>query len=152
MPNIPISSGNGSIIWYGVPNVNLSVNQKILGTLTSGPQSFWICEEHMINAATVISGCIPAYIAEFYQTYKELGLEMGFDSDITKRMLLNALYGTARLLEDMEPDELIIQVASKGGATERGLEMMRNGGFGFSIKESSFASLDRISNITKSLD
>ena len=50
----------------------------------------------------------------------EAAKELGFDEDAAKQLVTQTLYGSAALLRHAEksPDELIKQVASKGGTTE----------------------------------
>ena len=146
MPNLPISVGKGTIIWYGDER-----RYKIIDISMVGPQSYWVDDEELVDVATVISGCIPAYITKFYQAYLNAGIDMGFTPNMTKRMLLNAMYGTTQLLERMGPKDIIEQVASKGGATEKGLELFEKMGFDNMVNTSSYQSLDRIRKITKKI-
>ena len=152
MPNIPISIGQGSIVWYGDSYGKLEQDKDFLKILTSGPQSYWVESEDMIDAATVVSGCIPAYISKIFQTYMNVGKEMGFEEDLIKKILINGFVGTSNLINKVDTKNIIEQVASKGGATEKGLEIMENAGLGQMIKKSSDESLKQIKNITKSLD
>jgi len=151
MPNIPISVGRGSVVLYNHTD-NRSRAKSLISELIVGPELFWVDKEEMMDVATVISGCMPAYIANFYNTYLEVGKEMGFSEEITKDLLLNAFNGTSKLLETNDPHNIMGEVASKGGATEKALEMMDKAGFKDMIRSSSFGSLDRIRKITESLD
>lgn len=150
MPNIPISVSEGSIIWYShIKNYNI---QKTLEGITKGPYHLWLKDEFMMNPATIISGCMPAYVAHFYKAYKEVGQELGFTNDESKQILLRALQGTSSLLHWMNEDKLIEYVASKGGATEKGLDVLKDFGFKMMLECSTIESLKRIENITKSLN
>lgn len=148
MPNIPISVGKGSIVWYSTDKVCY----RSLQQLTYGPQSFWVDNEEMIDVATVISGCIPAYISVFYQHYLEAGIEIGMDPTLCKKLLLNGIVGSSKLLLTNDYKTIIESVASKGGATEEGLAMMEKMGFGKIINKSLVSSLKRIDNISKLMD
>lgn len=150
MPNIPISNGNGAILWYTDDIIH--EEKPILDLVTTGPSSVWVNNEDLLDAATVSFGCAPAYIAKFFQTYVNIGEEMGFNKEETEMLLRDTFNGTLELLDDFDSDSIIEQVASKGGATERGLEKLDSDGFTEMIRESSFSSLRRIKNITKSLD
>ena len=120
--------------------------------MTSGPSSVWLDNENLMDAATVSFGCAPAYIAKIFQTYVNIGEEMGFNKDETEMLLRDTFNGTLMMLDNNDTDSIIEQVASKGGATERGLEKLDSDGFTDMIRKSSFSSLRRIKNITKSLD
>ena len=148
MPNIPISNGCGSIIWYTKDNVN----RKVLDRLCDGPTSLWVNDEAMIDSATAIFGCLPAYIAKYYEIYLKQALMMGFPAHEAKKMLTSTFLGTSYLLDKLSGDEIITQVASKGGATEKALEVLTDDGFDTVIQKAINESLDRIKNITKNLD
>ncbi len=149
MPNIPVSIGDGSIVWTrGSVNTD---DIELLNDITNGPGSLWVGEE-MMDSATVISGCSPAYTAKFFNTNYKIGIEMGFSPEQSKELLFNSMSGFLKLIKTMSPDEIMNQVASKGGATEKGLEMMDKDGFSEIVRKSLFSSLDRIEKITKSLD
>ncbi len=148
MPNIPISVGDGSIVWYGK---GPDGTKEFLEMITDGPNSVWVEDETMMAPATVISGCSPAYIAKFYQTYVKIGMDMGFTEPQAKSLMMESMKGTLKFLDSMGSDEIMNQVASKGGATEKGLKMLDEDGFTDIIRKSAFFSLEWISKITKSL-
>ena len=150
MPNIPISIGEGSIVWYS-DSIGRD-DQNLLNTITEGPSFIWVKNEYMMDPATVIFGCGPAYVAKTYETYVNMGIEMGFPEKETRTMLRDIFEGTSKLLSDNSSKDLMEQVASKGGATEKGLEQLDKDGFGKMIRKSLFSSLKRINKITKSLD
>ena len=150
MPNIPISMCSGSIIWYS-DNIR-SEDRNILGKMTKGPASVWVNQENKIDAATVLYGCNPAYISKFFDIYLKMGKELGFDESESKKLLLATFKGTLELLGDSDPETIMKEVASKGGATEEGLNRLTNSDFEGSIREATHVSLDRIRKITKSLD
>lgn len=149
MPNIAISEGKGSIVWHS--GTSESHDRKFLEEITSGPEGFWVPDESLLDPATVISGCSPAYIAKFFDTYVKIGQEMGFGPNEARTLLLNSFEGTLELLREMETDEILDQVASKGGATEKGLEQLDGDGFATIVRESAFSSLNRIEKIRRSL-
>jgi len=149
MPNLPISVGHGSIVWYFNSSSRV---QEYINSMIDGPEMIYIQNEELMDAATVAFGCLPAYISKFFQTYLETGQEMGFTYEETHSLLIKTFVGTSILLKDYHPEEVIKQVASKGGATEKGLEMLDNSRFTENIKMSAFESLIRVQNITKSLD
>lgn len=150
MPNIPISLGSGSIVWYS-DNIR-SEDKTMLDKMTKGPTSVWVNQEEKIDAATVMYGCNPAYISKFFSVYLEMGEELGFDEIENKELLLETFKGTLELLEDNNPETIIKEVASKGGATEQGLQKLENSGFESSIRDVANVSLKRIRKITETLD
>jgi len=152
MPNIPISNGDGSIVWYSNNMMWYDEDRKILDLITDGPSSIWVEKEDLIDSATVAFGCTPAYVAKFFKTYVEVGSDLGFNKEESEILLRDTFNGTLGLLDEFNSDSIIEQVASKGGATEKGLEKLDRDGFTNIIRDSAFSSLKRIQNITKSLD
>lgn len=150
MPNIPISEGKGSIVWY--PGTSNPADKYLLNDITAGPEGVWVPNESLMDPATVISGCSPAYVSKFFDTYLKIGVEMGFDRDQVKTLMLHSFEGTLELLRNMNTDEIMEQVASKGGATEKGLEQLDEDGFTRIVRKSAFSSLDQIARITENLE
>ncbi len=147
MPNILISRGLGTILWYSNKDHN-----KLLNMITEGPDSIWLDKEYLLDAGTVVSGCSPAFIAKMFETCIDIGIEMGFSESQSRQLVKNSLSGTSDFLKDTNGYQIIREVASKGGATEEGLKFLENKGFGHLLRDFSYTSFDRIKNITKFLD
>jgi pyrroline-5-carboxylate reductase len=150
MPNIPISEGDGSIAWY-VKNKDTNKDYenhiKELETIAYGPNNVWVNKEELIDVSTAVSGCLPAYISKLFEVYRDIGTELGLSESEIDKMLKGAFSGTSKLLSSSDPEIIMREVASKGGATEKGLEMLDNDGFNDIIKRSVMESIDRINNI-----
>ena len=150
MPNIPISTGDGSIVWCAKDICD--IDKLFLNNITEGPSHLWVDDERLIDSGTVISGCGPAYVAKFFETYIKIGTDMGFTEEQARILMKGVFSGTSKLLEDSTGNKIMKEVASKGGATEEALRVLDCDGFDDIIRKSAFSSLDRISEITKSLD
>ncbi len=112
-----------------------------------GPYSMWVQDEELIDAGTILSGCSPAYLAKLYQIYVDMGKELGFSQSQSRKLLHNSFAGTIKLLLDSSPTNIINQVASKGGATEKSLEVLDQEGLKDIIKKSIDYSMDRIRDL-----
>lgn len=146
MPNIPISIGRGSIIWYeSEPKL---LNKNLLLRITAGTISRWVKEEHLIDAATVITGCSPAFIARYVESCNKACQDLGFGPTYTRYLLLNTFEGTLKMLKDLAEKDLILQVTSPDGATESGLKILDQE-LDKIVKESIIASFNKILNIKK---
>jgi pyrroline-5-carboxylate reductase len=129
MPNLPICNGDGTILWYGnTKDIHpyKCEDYILLDLITQGPTSIWVDSEKLIDAGTIVSGCTPAHIAKIYGIYLEISKDLGFTETQSKLLLHNSFVGTMKLLADTEYDKIIKEVASKGGVTEKGLEIMDN--------------------------
>lgn len=147
MPNIPISLKQGSLVWHGK---NIDYNDKsLLESITEGPESLWVEKEELIDSATVISGCSPAYMAYFYDIFVKAGVEMGFDEKVSSMLVKNSFSGTLSKLKFNNADEIIAMVASKGGATEEGLKTLNSENVRKIVEKSLSSSHDRIKELSK---
>ena len=127
MPNLPVSNGDGTILWHGNTNdihPYKCEDYLLLDIITQGPTSMWVDSEKLIDAGTIISACTPAHIAKIYGIYLEISKDLGFSETQSKLLLHNSFVGTMKLLSDTNYEKIISEVASKGGVTEKGLEIM----------------------------
>ena len=151
MPNLSISLGTGVV---GIYSDNVKVNDlnKMITRVFKDSLVLYLDREDKMDAITTISGCGPAFFSYFakqiYYTGKSLGLTEMESSMITK----HTLYGTGSLLYENSFDDVITKVASKGGATEAGLENMTNFKLNHTIDNSIHESYRRIKNIKHKLE
>lgn len=83
-----------------------------------------IINENMINAFAPISGSSPAFFALFMEALIEGGIKMGLEKDMVTNATIQALIGTAKLLETgMQPEQLREMVTSPGGTTAEGIRV-----------------------------
>lgn len=124
-------------------------------------------DENMIDAATAISGSGPGYIFYFIENsavdpknipeharhdmmkrLEKAAEALGFSSEDASFLAANTVNASISLLKEtgLTPEELRIQVASKGGTTEAGLEVLRRGG---SWEEAALSALKRAGELTR---
>ena len=123
MPNICISSGSGAIVWHGPISIN---DIKILELMMRGPTHMWVEDEAMLDKATLLFASQPAFQATFAKAYITVAIQSGFTEKQARQLLADTIIGTGELLLDSTPDEIIKQVCSKGGVTERALKTIRD--------------------------
>lgn len=128
----------------------------------------FILEESMMNAATVISGSGPGYFYDFLErqgldyrhmpkdkirdfsiSFREAAELVGFSKREANKLVDATIRGSLATIQATEamPATLRDKVASKGGTTEAGLNVLRNGG---SLKDAVKAALKRAEEITHS--
>ena len=86
-----------------------------------------IVEEENFEAGSDLTSCAPAFIAEIFMKFAEAGAKnSNFTPAETQDMIINTLYGTAKLLHEgnMGFEEVISRVATKGGITEEGVKIL----------------------------
>jgi len=125
MPNTPAQLGAGvSIIagGAGATEDDLVWAEGILsavGTVVRLP-------EELLDAATGVSGCGPAYLYYLAEALVAAGTAAGLDASVARQLVEQTLYGAARMMiETGRPAEVLRgEVASPGGATEAAVNVL----------------------------
>lgn len=89
----------------------------------------WVDHEHDMDTITALSGSGPAYFFLIMDALTQSAESLGLTSSTAKLLTLQTALGAARMAleSDISIDALIHRVASKGGATEKGLEALEKG-------------------------
>jgi pyrroline-5-carboxylate reductase len=85
-------------------------------------------EEEDLGVATALTSCAPAFFAQVSRELAEVGRRHSrLDARLAEHLVLSTLLGTARRLSAglESPEELVRRVATPGGVTEAGLEVLR---------------------------
>jgi pyrroline-5-carboxylate reductase len=166
MPNLPAQIGQGvSVISKGQnpDDENLNLAWQLAYDIFSNLGSVLpVDKEEMINAATGISGSGPAFFCyyikerknavskrlEFIKMLADAAVSLGFDQREAQLLSEGTVDGTISMLIErhLSCEDLIKMVASKGGTTEVGLEVLRLGG---SLKEATEKALKRAGELEK---
>ena len=87
-------------------------------------------DEDDMDAVTALSGSGPAYFALLAEAMIEAGLLLGLSRDVSTRLVVQTMFGSARLLRDesMHPVELREAVTSPGGTTTRAIRELERSG------------------------
>lgn len=125
MPNLGARVGKSMTVWTSVGlNSRKEIRQlfKLLG------RSLYVKNEDMIDKATAVSGSGPGFFYYIVEEWIEAVKNLGFSTKETELLLLTTLDGANEILQkEKKPKELIRQVASKGGTTEAGLNVLQKG-------------------------
>jgi len=86
--------------------------------------------EDMMDAVTAVSGSGPAYFALLAEAMIEAGLLLGLSREVSTQLVVQTMYGTAKLLRDehIHPVELRENVTSPGGTTIRAIRELERAG------------------------
>jgi pyrroline-5-carboxylate reductase len=107
-------------------DVDLDLATEALGHLGAVVR---VAEEDM-DAVTALSGSGPAYFALLAEAMIEAGLLLGLSRDVSTRLVVQTMFGSALLLRDekMHPVELREAVTSPGGTTTRAIQELERSG------------------------
>ncbi len=100
--------------------------------------------DHLMDQATAVMGCSPAYLAVIVQTMAEAGAEEGLDPDQAYELVIETFAGTIELLRHYDPISVRGAVASPGGSTEAGLEALADAGAADAFRAAVRASMARM--------
>lgn len=126
MPNTPAQIGLGISGWTATGDVTAA--QKNLARTILGAMGKEICfdDEKYLDMVTAISGSGPAYIYFFAESLIEGAVGLGLNRQDAETLVLQTILGAAHLMEKSSktPAELRRDVTSKGGTTERAIEVL----------------------------
>lgn len=85
-----------------------------------------IVEEEKLDAVTGLSGSGPAYIYYMVEAMENSAKEIGLDSELAKKLIVQTLLGAAEMLNhsNEKAENLRIAVTSPGGTTEAGIRVL----------------------------
>jgi pyrroline-5-carboxylate reductase len=129
MPNAP------ALVHEGIAGVakgrsasdeDLALAEEALGHLGRVVR---VAEEHL-DPVTALSGSGPAYFALLAEAMIEAGLLLGLSRDVSTKLVVQTMLGTALLLRDegIHPVELRETVTSPGGTTTRAIQELERSG------------------------
>ena len=123
MPNLALEFGN-SVTAYTTNNIQHKHKNEIMRILQSSGQLIQIDETHF-DLFTAIFGSGPAFLLKLIDVQKNKISELGLEDNQMNNMLAGLLEGTAAYYRNncnrLSINELISNIASKGGTTEAGL-------------------------------
>jgi pyrroline-5-carboxylate reductase len=129
MPNIPAELGQGVFAYSPGSRAADGPEADVLdlfgriGTVVK-------VSDGLMDAATALMGCGPAFFALVVEALVDAGVRQGLPPDDAARMAVDAMAGTAAVLREHGDDTagLRKRVTSPGGSTARGLAALERGG------------------------
>jgi pyrroline-5-carboxylate reductase len=131
MPNTPAQIGWGISGWTATPGVTEAQKDWARAILGAMGREIYFDDEKYLDMVTAVSGSGPAYCFLFAESLIDAAVEIGLPRPEAGRLVLQTVLGSAHLLEKSgrPAAELRRNVTSKGGTTERALEVFEKGGF-----------------------
>ena len=128
MPNSPTLLGMGITGYTAAEGISFNQIIQVERLLNSTGRSVYLEEENLIDSVTALSGSGPAYFYYIVDAMVKAGTDMGIDENLSKLFVQQTMLGAYHLINNSEKslDELIKDVASKGGTTEAALKSFEN--------------------------
>jgi pyrroline-5-carboxylate reductase len=107
--------------------------------------------EEQMDAITAVSGSGPAYFALLAEAMIEAGILLSLSREVTTRLVVQTMLGTARLLRDesMHPVELREMVTSPGGTTIRAIRELEQAGVRAAFLNAINAAMERSKELAR---
>lgn len=126
MPNLPVGIGQGVTALHADNATSAATRDRAAELATALGLVEWIADEALFNAVTALSGCGPAFLFRFVDALARAGAALGLPADQAARMALATVQGSAAMAARApdSPARLADQVASPGGMTREGLDVL----------------------------
>lgn len=128
MPNLPVAIGKGVMALHAS---SPDVERRVLAEQLMRPLGMveWIADEALFDAVTAVSGCGPAFVFRFIDALGKAGAALGLPPEQAARLAIGTVEGAALLAasSDESPAVLADRVASPGGSTREGLNVLDDG-------------------------
>ena len=124
MPNSPTLLGMGITGYTAAEGISFHELMQIERFLNSTGRSVYLENENLLDGVTALSGSGPAYFYYIVDAMIKAGIEMGIEENLSKLFVKQTMLGAYHLINnsDKNLEELIQDVASKGGTTEAALK------------------------------
>ncbi|MGU3314167.1 pyrroline-5-carboxylate reductase family protein [Sphingomonas sp. M6A6_1c] len=125
MPNLPVAIGQGVVALFSTAADDAARAELTEWMLPLGLVE-WIADEAQLDDVTALAGCGPGFVFRFADALAQAGTALGLPQDQAARLALATLAGSASLAAeaDVTPATLADRVASPGGSTREGLNVL----------------------------
>jgi len=127
MPNLPVALGKG-VVALNTVSADATACDAVTTLMMPLGQVEWVLAEQF-DAVTALAGCGPAFLYRFVDRLAAGASDLGVPADQALRLALATVEGAAAMAAaaDEPPDSLADRVASPGGSTREGLNVLDAG-------------------------
>ncbi|WP_080780486.1 pyrroline-5-carboxylate reductase [Chryseobacterium phocaeense] len=131
MPNSPTLLGMGITGYTAANGISFSQLINVERLLNSTGRSVYLEDENLLDGVTALSGSGPAYFYYIIDAMIKAGVDMGIEENLSQLFVKQTMLGAYHLINnsDKSLEELIKDVASKGGTTEAALKTFEDKSF-----------------------
>ena len=130
MPNTPALVHAGITGLYAAPGLAAEDRQTAEQLLAAVGATLWFEKEGELDAVTAVSGSGPAYVFYAIEALETAARRLGLADGAARSLALWTFVGATKLAIERgeEPAALRAQVTSRGGTTERALQVLEAAG------------------------
>ena len=149
MPNTPASVGEG-MIQYCSSNVTAEEEAEFCKLMAPAGRLDPV-PEALMDAASCVSGCGPAWVYQFIEALADGGVACGLPRAKAQEYAAQMVLGSAKLVleSDKHPGELKDAVCSPGGSTIQGVRVLEEHGFRGAVTDAVLAAYDKTKEMGK---
>lgn len=150
MPNTPVALGCGMITWCKNANVTEDAKESFL-QLMSCAGTLDEIGENMIDAASAVAGCGPAFVYMFIEALADGAVECGLPRDRAMLYAAKTLSGSAEMVmkTGKHPGLLKDEVCSPGGSTIEGVRTLEESAFRAAAANAVIAAFEKTKKLGK---
>ena len=136
MPNTPVSIGQG-VISYALSSNCRAEDSELFCQLLTKAGLLVELGEGLIDAATGLAGCGPAFVYLFIEALADAGVQTGLPRETALQMAAQTVIGAGQLVLDTQehPGVLKDKVCSPGGSTIAGVASLEAHAFRGTVME-----------------
>jgi pyrroline-5-carboxylate reductase len=129
IPNIPVEVGRGVFCYVPGTLADEGPHEELV-RLFGHAGAVIRLEEPLLEPATALMSCGPAFMALIAEALADAGSRHGLDPDQALRLVVETMAGSAAYLDanGLDAEELRSRVATPGGLTEKGLRLLEERG------------------------
>ncbi len=151
MPNTPLALGEGVTLFHFASATPQPVRQEMMKLFEHMGQTYEIAPE-AFDAATALSGSGPAFVYHFIDGLVRAGQIQGLTENLARELAIQTVIGAAKLAqqEDATPAQLAQKVATPGGCTAAGMEVLVTSDLKEVLRETLAATTRRAQEVAQS--
>lgn len=148
MPNTPASVGEGMSILCPNSKVSEEEFSNVLAIFSSFGKSIKI-DQNQFDAASIINGCLPAFVDLFMEAISDGAVFCGLKRDISYKLIAQTIIGSAKLMQESKdhPGLLKDKVTSPKGTTIEGVKALEENNFRAGLIKAVEASFNKSRNM-----
>lgn len=150
MPNLACGVGEGATavaLGATASEADGILVERIMGSLGRVTR----VEETHLDAVTGLSGSGPGFIAALAHAMIDGGMRAGLPKEVASQLALQTMKGTAELLlaDGLDPETLYRMVATPGGTTAAGWQVMESRGVPQAVSDGVVAASERAAELAR---
>lgn len=144
MPNLPVAIGQGVTALH-TPSADVDVRAAAEAFATPLGHVEWVEDEGRFDSVTALAGCGPGFVFRYIDAMAQAGVALGLDADQARRLAIATVAGASATAAgaDVSPATLADRVASPGGSTRQGLNVLDDGDALVRLMTDTLAASDR---------